>query len=125
MFAQKFKRYAAIAATRSVPSAMFVPIEPRVARMVDSMHREKYRRDPTMSWRRVLAGADSGGNWSSGVVSCGWLESYWGAVQTFWGNVRSVKTRPHFVYVTGHGFFHPSLGVIPFESHSEVSYTSE
>ena len=61
---------------------MFVPMEPRVARMVESMHREKYRRDPTIYWRRVLLGADSGGDESIGVVNCGWLEPYWGAVQT-------------------------------------------
>ena len=82
MFAQKVKRYAAIAATRSVLSAMFVPMEPRVDRMVESMHQAKYRRDPTISWRRVLLGADSGGNESIGVVNCGWLEPHWGGVQT-------------------------------------------
>ena len=82
MFAQKFKRYAAIAATCYVPSAMFVPMEPRVARMVESMHRAKYRREPTISLSQVLSGADSGGDWSSGVVICGWLELYWWAVQT-------------------------------------------
>ena len=82
MFAQKFKRYAAIAATRSVPLAMFVPLEPRVARMVESMHRAKYRRDPTISWRQVLSGAESGGEESMGVVNLGWLDPYWGAVHT-------------------------------------------
>ena len=80
MFAQKFKRYAAIAETRSVPLAMFVPMELRVARMVESMHQAKYRRDPTISWRRVFSGAESGGDELIGVVNCGWLEPYWGAV---------------------------------------------
>ena len=60
---------------------MFVPMEPRVARMVESMHWAKYRRDPMISWRRVLSGADSGGNESIGVVNYGWLEPYWGSVQ--------------------------------------------
>ena len=60
---------------------MFVPMDPRVARMVESMHQANYRRDPTISWRRVLSGADSGGGESIGVVNCGWLEPYWGAVQ--------------------------------------------
>ena len=59
---------------------MFVPMDPRVARMVDSMHRAKYRRDPMISWRRVLSGAESGGDESIGVVKCGWLDPYWGAV---------------------------------------------
>ena len=61
---------------------MFVPMEPRVARMVESMHWEKYRRDPTISWRRVLPGADSGGDELMSVVNCVWIEPYWGAVQT-------------------------------------------
>ena len=82
LFAQKFKRYTAIAETRSVPSAMFVPMEPRVARMVESMHRAKYRRDPTIYWSRVFLGVESGGDESIGVVNCGWIEPYWGAVQT-------------------------------------------
>ena len=82
MFAQKFKRYADISETRSVLSAMFVLVEPRVERMVESLHRVKYRRDPTISWRRVLSGADSGGDESIGVVNCGLIEPYWGAVQT-------------------------------------------
>ena len=70
MFAQKFKWYAAIEATLSVPSAMFIPMEPRMARMVELMHRAKYRRDPTIYWRQVLSGADSGGDESIGVVNC-------------------------------------------------------
>ena len=61
---------------------MFDPMELRVARMVESMHQAKYRRYPTISWRRVLSGAESGGDESIGVVNCGWLEPYWGAVQT-------------------------------------------
>ena len=81
--------------------------------MVESMQQANYRRGPTISWRRVLSGADSGGDWSSGVVHCGWLDPYWGGrpdvrrFDAFWGDVRAVKTRPRFVYVTGHGFFHP------------------
>ena len=82
LFAHKFKRYAAIAATRSVPSVMFVQMELRVARMVESMHRAKYRRDLTISWRQVLLGAESGGEKSMGVVNWGWLKQYWGGVQT-------------------------------------------
>ena len=58
---------------RSVLSAMFVPMEPRVARTVESMHRAKYRRDPTISWIRVLLGAESSGEESMGVVNCGWI----------------------------------------------------
>ena len=69
--AQKFKRYAAIAATSSVLSTMFVPMEPRVARMVESMHQARYRRDPTISWKLVLSSAESGGDESIGVVNCG------------------------------------------------------
>ena len=61
---------------------MFVPMEPRVARMVELMHRSKYRRDLTISWRRVLSGADSGGDELIGVVNCDWLDPYWGPVQT-------------------------------------------
>ena len=56
-------------------------MEPRVARVVESMHWENYRRDPTISWMRVLSGAESGSNESIGVVNCGWIEPYWGAVQ--------------------------------------------
>ena len=83
------------------------------------MHRAKYRRDPTISWRQVLSGAESGGDELIGVINCGWLEPYWGGrtnvrrFDSFWGDVCAVKMRPHFVDVTGHGFFHPSLGVIP------------
>ena len=61
---------------RYVPSAMFVSMEPRVARMVESMYWAKYRRDPKISWRRVLSGAESRGEESMGVVNCGWLEPY-------------------------------------------------
>ena len=39
-------------------SEMFVLMKPRVARVVESMHQAKYRRDPTISWRRVLSGAE-------------------------------------------------------------------
>ena len=66
----------AIAATRSVLLEMFVSMEPRVERMVESMHQAKYRRDPTISWRQVLSGAESSGEESMGVVNCGWLEPY-------------------------------------------------
>ena len=69
MFAQNFKSYAAIAATSSVPSDMFVPMEPKVARMVELMHQAKYRRDPMISWRRVLLGAESGEDESMGGVN--------------------------------------------------------
>ena len=55
---------------------MFVPIEPRVARMVESIHWAKYRRYPTISWRRVLSGEESSGEELMGVVNCGWLEPY-------------------------------------------------
>ena len=40
---------------------MFGPMEPRVARMVVLMQQGKYRRDPTISWRRVLLGAEVSG----------------------------------------------------------------
>ena len=61
---------------RSVPSAMFVTTEPRVARMVELMHRAKYRRDPTISFRQVLSGAENSREESMGVVNYGWLEPY-------------------------------------------------
>ena len=48
---------------------IFVPMEPRVARMVESMHQEKYRSDPKISWRRVLSGAESSNDKSMGEVS--------------------------------------------------------
>ena len=54
---------------RSVPLAMFVLMELRVARMVESMQQGKYRRDPTISWRRVLLGADSSREELMGVVN--------------------------------------------------------
>ena len=57
-------------------------MEPRVVRMVEPMHRAKYRRDPTISCIWVLSSAESGGDESIGVVNCGWIEPYWGAVQT-------------------------------------------
>ena len=56
--------------------AMFVPMEPRVARMVESMHWAKYRRDPTIYWRQVFLVAESNGEESMGVVNYGWLEPY-------------------------------------------------
>ena len=55
---------------------MFVPMDPRVARMVELMQREKYRMDPTISWRRVLSGEESIREELMGVVNCGWLEPY-------------------------------------------------
>ena len=61
---------------------MFVLMEPRVARIVESMHWAKYRRGPKISLRRIFLGAESGGEESIGVVNCGWLKPYWMAVQT-------------------------------------------
>ena len=61
---------------------MCVPMDLRVAWMVELMHQEKYRRDPTISWRQAFLGAESGGYESMGVVNWGWLESYWGAIHT-------------------------------------------
>ena len=97
---------------------MFVPMDPRVARMVELMHRANYRRNPTISWRRVLSGAESNREESMGVVNCVCLKPYWGGrpnvrrFDEFWGDVCTVKVRPHFVNVAGHGFFYPFLGVI-------------
>ena len=44
---------------------MVVSMELRVARMVESMQWEKYRRDPTIYWRQVLSCAESSGEASS------------------------------------------------------------
>ena len=48
---------------------MFVLMEPRVARMVELMQQAKYIRDPTISWGRVLSGAESSEEDSMGVVN--------------------------------------------------------
>ena len=61
---------------------MSIPMDPRVARMVELMYQEKYRRDPMISWRRVLSGMEIGREELMGVVNWGLLEPYWGAVHT-------------------------------------------
>ena len=67
---------------RSVPSAIFFLMDLSVARMVESMQLVKVQKGAHDILEAGLLGAESGGEESIGVVNCGWLEPYWGAVQT-------------------------------------------
>ena len=50
--------------------------------MVESMQLIKVQKGADDFLEAGLSGAENGGDESIGVVNCGWLETYWGAVQT-------------------------------------------